>query len=260
MVRSKYRKPEQRRFLTCQFVARRQVGPNTVRVTIGGPDLRDFTPMGFDQWFRLFLPNGGTLRLPTVTNGLWAAQYMMMGKSTRPIGRNYTVRAHRPDPAEIDIDFAVHTTAGGELGPATAWATSAGPGSELAVFDEGITYQPPVEDGWQLLVGDHTALPAVLSILRDAPRDLRAEVFLEIPDARDAQEVDAPDGANIHWLVPNGTGALDALRGASFPDLPGYAFLAGGQALVTGARRHLVGERAMAKERVTFTGYWRQRG
>ena len=34
---------------------------------------------------------------------------------------------------------------------------------------------------WQLLVGDESALPAILGILDSAPTDLRAEVFIEIP-------------------------------------------------------------------------------
>ncbi|MET8797836.1 hypothetical protein ABZV91_15535 [Nocardia sp. NPDC004568] len=28
-------------------------------MTVGGPDLADFTPMHYDQWLRLFLPGRG---------------------------------------------------------------------------------------------------------------------------------------------------------------------------------------------------------
>ncbi len=255
-------KPQERRFLTAQVVASKELSPNFVRVTIGGESLRDFTPMGFDQWFRLFLPTEKGLRLPTWTNGAWFAQYMLMPKDIRPIGRNYTVRAHREaglfsDGPEIDIDFALHADESGNLGVASAWAKAAAPGAELGILDEGVTYQPTPGAEWQLLVGDETALPAIMGILGSAPRDLRAAVYIEIPHADDAQLMDAPAGAEIHWLVRNENRALDTVRAATLPSGPGYAFVAGGQKLAAGVRRHLVGDRKMPKDSVTFTGYWR---
>lgn len=267
MARRKYRKPVNRRFLPARVLGSERISPSFVRVTIGGDALRDFTPLGFDQWFRLFLPNGDGLRLPSTTGRLWFAEYMLMSSGTRPIGRNYTVRRYRAegrfgDGPEIDVDFALHADADGKLGTASAWATSATPGAELAIFDEGCTYQPPDGAAWQLLVGDETALPAIVGILASAPRDLRAEVYVEIPHSDDVQPVDAPAGVNINWLVradgtASGETALAAVRAATLPDGPAYAFAAGGQQLATSVRRHLVNERGLPKDAVTFTGYWR---
>lgn len=266
MARRSHRKPLHRQFLTAQVVGSERISPSFLRVTIGGESLREFTPLGFDQWFRLFLPNGDGLRLPTTTGRLWFAEYMLMSAGTRPIGRNYTVRHYRPDGRcggpEIDVDFALHADADGNLGTASAWATSATRGAELAIFDEGCTYQPPDGTTWQLLVGDETALPAIVGILGSAPRDLRAEVYVEIPLADDIQSVDAPVGVNVNWLVraggaASGETALAAVRAATLPEGPAYAFAAGGQKLATGVRRHLVNELGMSKDAVTFTGYWR---
>jgi NADPH-dependent ferric siderophore reductase len=47
------------------------------------------------------------------------------------------------------------------------------------------------------------------------------------------------------------------VRAAELPDGRGYAFVAGGQKLVSTMRRQLVTERAFPKESITFTGYWR---
>ncbi|CAM5573041.1 siderophore-interacting protein [Streptomyces spiroverticillatus] len=265
----KYRKPEQREFLVLRVVARKQISPNFVRVTLGGDALRNFVPMGYDQWFRVFLPTAkGVLRLPKRTNGLWVAEYMLMSKDTRPIGRNYTVRHHRTEGLygegpELDVDFVLHEDADGKLGPASAWARDAAPGDEIGIFDEGITYLPPAHTTWRLLVGDESALPALLGILASATDDTPTEVYVELPDPDDAQPLPAPrPNTTVHWLTrppgtPVGDTALAALRAATLPEGPGYAWTAGGRRLATGVRRHLVTDRGFPKDTVTFTGYWR---
>ncbi|MCX5202366.1 siderophore-interacting protein [Streptomyces sp. NBC_00237] len=264
----KYRKPERREFLVPHVVARKQISPHFVRVTLGGEALKSFVPMGYDQWFRVFLPTAdGVLRLPRRTNGLWVAEYLLMSKDTRPIGRNYTVRHHRTEGLygegpELDVDFVLHEDADGTLGPASAWARDASPGDEIGIFDEGVTFLPPPRATWHLLVGDESALPAVLGILASSPDDVPTEAYVELPDARDAQPVDTRPNTTLHWLTrppgtPVGDTALAAVRAATLPDGPGYAWTAGGQRLATGIRRHLVTDRGFPKDAVTFTGYWR---
>lgn len=267
--RSKFVKPEDRHITRARVLGSKQVSPNFIRVTIGGEELRSFTPMGFDQWFRMFIPQEGqtTLRVPSATSNLWYAQYLAMSKSTRPVVRNYTVRGFRAaehavygeDVPELDIDLVSH----GDAGPASAWARSAAPGDELALLDEGLIYNPTPEAQWQLLVGDESALPAIMGILGSAPADLRAEVFVEIPHAEDAQQVDTPAGVNLHWLVrpdPHqrpGALALETVRQAELPAGPSYTFVAGESDLSTGLRRHLVNDRKVPKSDIAFTGYWK---
>ena len=263
----KFRKPERREFLVAQVRARKEISPHFVRVTIGGPALASFRPMGHDHWFRLFLPTAKGLRLPRRTSGLWMAEYFLMPKDTRPVGRNYTVRHHRSqgmygEGAEIDIDFALHEDAGGTLGPASAWARDAAPGDELGIYDEGITFLPPAGAQWHLLAGDESALPAILGILASTAEDIPTEVYVELPHPDDAQPVETRPGTTLHWLTrekgaPVGETVLAALRAARLPAAPGYAWTAGGQKLATGVRRHLVTDRGFAKDAVTFTGYWR---
>ncbi|MBF6172839.1 siderophore-interacting protein [Nocardia blacklockiae] len=264
--RTKYLKPEERQLLTAEVVASKQVSPTFVRVTLGGAGLDAFVPMGFDQWFRLFLPGRSGLRLPTAASNLWYAQYLMMSKEHRPVVRNYTVREFYPagqgrygDTAELDIDFAMH----GDETPACAWASGAAIGSEVGLLDEGIMYQAPQHTSSVLLVGDESALPAIAGVLRSTPRDLRGAAFLEIPHPDDAQDLDEPEGVQVHWLPRTdptteiGRPALDAVRAADLPGADVYAFVAGEQKLASGLRRHLSGERGIPKADITFTGYWR---
>ena len=119
----------------------------------------------------------------------------MLPKSTRPVIRNYTVRAFRRDELELDIDFVCHGTAG-IAGP---WAESVEPGTEVAFIDQGCGWAPVPAD-WSLLVADESGLPAVLGILRDMPRDAVGHAIVELIDAADAQDVDAPAGMTLHWV------------------------------------------------------------
>ncbi|RDI51977.1 siderophore-interacting protein [Nocardia mexicana] len=264
--RTKHLKPEEREILTAEVLASKRVSPNFVRVTLGGAGLSGFTPMGFDQWFRLFLPGRNGLRLPTAASNLWYAQYLAMRKEHRPVVRNYTVREFRPagrgqfgDTAELDIDFAMH----GEDTPACEWASSAAVGSPVGLLDEGIMYQAPQYSSWSLLVGDETALPAIAGVLRSAPRDLRGAAFIEIAHPDDEQELGEPEGVQVHWLARTdptteiGGPALAAVRAAELPAKDVYAFVAGEQKLAAGMRRHLANERGVPKADITFTGYWR---
>lgn len=263
---SKYIKPKERRIVTGEVLATKQISPHFVRVSVGGADLAAFAPAGFDQWFRLFLPRNGELRLPSAGNSLWYAQWLRMGKEHRPIVRNYTVRSHRPagaghfgDTAEVDIDVAMH----GDRTPACAWASTALVGSPVGLLDEGITYRPSRPDAWSLLVGDESALPAIAGVLSSAPRGLRGSAYLEVADAGDAQELGEPEGMNVHWLVREDPGAevgslaLAAVRAADLPSQQVDAFVAGEQKMASGLRRHLTSDRGVAKADVTFTGYWR---
>nr|MDT0666258.1 siderophore-interacting protein [Micromonospora sp. DSM 115978] len=89
--------------LPATVVRSTRVTPRTVRVTIGGPDLARFRPLGFDQWFRLFIQQDGqdTFRKPGFSGFATFVHLRAMPKSVRPLMRNYTVRAYRADPPEI---------------------------------------------------------------------------------------------------------------------------------------------------------------
>lgn len=237
-----------------------RISPHFVRVTLGGEDLTRFTWLGFDQWVRLAIPvseKSDLDRMPQTFDLKGWLRYVVVPKGVRPVVRNYTLRQHRPQAHEIDIDFVVHGTEG-VAGP---WAGQAAPGDQVAFIDQGCGWRDLPSD-WSLLVADESGLPAVAGILRDLPRSASGHAIIEIPDDADQQETGAPDGVEVHWLVRDpdaapGATALEALRGLEFPDGTPYAFVVGERGLATGGRRYLVGERGIAKEQVTFSGYWR---
>lgn len=242
-----------------EVIRRELVTPHMTRVTIGGADVERFEHRGFDQWFRLALPvsdESGLERMPQKFGVAGYLSWMAIPKGRRPVVRNYTVRDHRP--GEIDIDFVVH----GSEGVAGPWAARAEPGERVALIDQGCGWRGLAAD-WNLLVADESGLPAVLGILRDMPRDATGHAIIELFDERDRQDVEAPAGVTVEWLVreaaaPPGSAALPALRAFDGPAGTPYAFAVGEQSLAAEARRHLVRDRGVPKTQVTFSGYWRR--
>ncbi|WP_369407393.1 siderophore-interacting protein [Schumannella soli] len=238
-----------------------RVSPHFQRITIGGDDLARFEYQGFDQWFRLAIPvaegDPAFDRLPDRIDMRGYLKYLTLPKATRPVIRNYTVRAYRPEQRELDIDFVVH----GDEGVAGPWAAAAKPGAPLALIDQGCGWSPVPAD-WFLLVADPSGLPAVAGILRDLPRDAKGIAIIELDTLDDAQHIDAPDSIDLHWVIrPDGTKvgetALQHVRDLPFPVGEPYAFAVGEAALVTGTRRYLVSELGVNKKNVTFCGYWK---
>ncbi|GAA3419317.1 siderophore-interacting protein [Streptosporangium vulgare] len=257
----KVRTPETRKMITLEVLANTRLSPGFATITLGGPELEHLTPTGRDQTVRLFFPRDGqdTLRMPSFSNEAWMAELLLLPKSRRPWVRNFTIRRTRPELGEVDIEFVLH----GDT-PASSWARRARPGDPAGIFDMGLTYLPPAEASWQLLVGDESAVPAILAILEDAPASLAGEVFLEVPESADIRPAIAvPEGMRVHWLPRDGAGglpgtlALETVRRS--PLRPGrfYTWVAGETRLATGLRRHLVNDRGVPKSDIAFFGYWR---
>ena len=230
--------------------------PHLRRVVLTGPDVRSFVDDGPDQRVKLLLPRPGQRRPLALPADGWYARWQAMDPATRPVLRSFTVRAARPERAELDLDLVRH----GDTGPASRWASRARPGDEVALFGPRAEYVPRTDTDLHLLVGDHTALPAVAAITERLPPDARGHVLVQVPDPDDELPLPAPPGMAVRWLhAAAGRDALTpavralGLTGARRP----AAWVAGERATVAAVRRHLVDGARWPAERVTSCGYWR---
>lgn len=270
-VASRLVKPETQELLRLTVLRTQRLSPHWMRVTLGGGDIDRFHPMGYDQWFRIFLPvhgEAGLERVPAKANRLFGyLRFLRIPEGMRPAMRSYTVRAFRPADgaasAELDVDFVVHEGTDGSMGPAPSWAVAAQPGEDVAIIDEGLVFNPERGTGRVLLVSDETGAPAIAGICGSLPADATGLAIVEVPSHDDALPFPHPDGIAVRWVVRDdpharpGAAALEALRGAALPEGRFHAFLVGEQQLATGARRLLVQERGVDKADVGFCGYWR---
>ncbi|MEU7003194.1 siderophore-interacting protein [Nonomuraea sp. NPDC046570] len=242
-----------------------QIAPHFVRVTLGDGDIARFTPMGYDQWFRLFIPVPGK-PLPRLPDKLTMAsylRYLTISKQDRPILRSYSVRAYRAEGPEIDVDFVLHDPpAGGTPGSAASWAQTCRPGDQVAILDEGVTFNPPADTTNVLLVADESGLPAIGGILASLPRDVSGRALVEVPSPADVQELDPPPGVTVDWVIRDdphalpGRAVLAAAEQVALPDEPTFGWVVGEQALPVALRRHWIAA-GLPKDRIVFCGYWR---
>ncbi|MCR6484892.1 siderophore-interacting protein [Amycolatopsis sp. OK19-0408] len=260
-------KPESAELLTLRVLRRERISPHFARVTIGQDDVTAFRPMGFDQWFRLFIPvaEGSLARLPKTLNALAYAKYLTIAKTSRPVLRNYTVRAFRPDGPdgpELDVDFVLHgSEADGTAGPAALWAQRCARGDAVAILDEGIGFNPAPDRTHFLLVADETGLPAIAGVLGSLPRSATGHAVIELPDADDEQPLDAPPGIEVTWLprtrgATPGQTALAAAQDLPTPTTPAHAWVVGESTLAVSLRRHWV-RAGIPKQDIMFCGYWK---
>src|SRR6478609_7072159 len=210
MAFSKLVKPETQDLVHLTVLRSERLSPHWMRVTLGGGEIEKFRPMGFDQWFRLFLPIGGDAgleRVPAKANKMFGyLKFLRIPDGERPVMRNYSVRAFRPATAdagaEIDVDFVLHGSAvEGTAGPASRWAETCRPGENVLIIDEGLTFNPQRGTERVLLVGDETALPAIASISASLPVEASGTAIIEVPSAEDALEFPHPPGLEVVWIV-----------------------------------------------------------
>ncbi|WP_413320706.1 siderophore-interacting protein [Agrococcus sp. 1P02AA] len=246
------------KFIELEVLENQQVSPHIRRVTLGGDEVSAMTPQGYDQWFRFFMRREGqeSLHVPQ-SPSTWFPQYLAMRASNRPWIRNYTVRGFRLESGELDIDFVCHE----DPGPGAAWAMRAVRGERAVLLDEGLLYNDNGLPGDVLMVGDESALPAIAGICESLDEGVRGTAVIEVGHRDDIQQFERPMEVDVRWVERGqaraGDAALEELRGLHLSDDLGYAYSAGEQLLATGTRRHLVRDRGMEKQRITFTGYWK---
>ena len=256
------------RFFELEVAQTRRISTGMQRVTFraaqpGG--LAEFNSGGRDQRFKLFLPrpeqDGPTEPAPVDAGELWYAAWRAQDPDRRTIMRTYTVREQRREPAEIDVDFALHH----EPGPGAQWALECRAGDRLAALgptdweNGGVDFRPPAGTDEVLLAGDESALPAIAGILAQLGTGTRVRAWIEVGHADDIQELPTWAEAEISWLVRGAGPRLAEAVGAAAPATErAYAWVAGEAGEVRTLRRHLVGPANMDRRHVTFTGYWRR--
>jgi len=230
--------------------------PRVLRVTFAGEELAGFEPHGPAEHIKVFFPPPGQDRPVRPTYDADGRPVYPPGVE-RPVSRTYTSRRWRPDALELDVDFVLH----GE-GPGASWAQRARPGDAAMVGGPGGPFRLDPEARWYVLAADACAVPAVGTILETLPSSARADVYLEVSDEAEHQQLESAAAVNVTWLHAAGgqPGALleKTIRALRLPDGPGRVFVACEAAVMRDIRRHLLFDRGLAGEAMHTHGYWKQ--
>lgn len=284
---------------------REQITPSIVNLTFTGDHLDEATTFAPDQRVKLFFGREPG-EVPAMAERFapdedWYAAYRKLPAQERPCMRTYTIRAVRPQQKELDVEFALH----GDIGPASKWACHAQPGDGLSISAPqrdyqgapiGCEWKPPANPRHILLIGDETALPAIMGIIEELDARYRhgsrprVQALIEVPLKSDRRPL--PGWIEAAWLPREGLECQygerlsQALRMLSLPkqsychvgaaelaiDIDQdilwdvseltpedhfYAWIASESKACLDMRRYLIDDRCIPKHQVTAMGYWR---
>ncbi|NRB00696.1 MAG: siderophore-interacting protein [Rhodobacteraceae bacterium] len=223
--------------------------PNMIRVTFSGPELEGF-PVGREGGnCKLLIPD------PEETRDAFEDR---VEHGPAPQRRTYTVRHYREDSGELDIDFVAH----GDNGPASRWATQAKPGDFLGFMGPSTAKVTDFTADWYLVAADPSALPVAAATLEAMPRDAKGICLFEVTAEEDRQDIDAPEGMEMHWLVhphPDkaSTQQEDFLRKMAWPEGRVQTCIAGESGVIKSLRGYLHREKGIPREDTYISGYWK---
>jgi NADPH-dependent ferric siderophore reductase len=176
-----------------------------------------------------------------------------------PTMRTYTVRSWDEDTRELTVDFVYH----GDEGVAGPWAATAKPGDVLWFNGPGGAYAPDAAADWHLLVGDESALPAIGAAVEQLPPGARATVLVEVGDEAEEQKLGGSGEVAVTWFHRAGSGGrrgdgvVAAVEALEFPPGDTQVFVHGEAGFVFRIRKNLFEDRALPRDRVSLSGYWR---
>jgi NADPH-dependent ferric siderophore reductase len=205
------------------------LGEHFVSIAFGGEALADFVSLGFDDHVKFMLDDG----------------------TGEPVRRDYTPRRYDAQSRQLTIEFALHGH-----GAASDWARQAAPGQPAVIGGPRGSMIVPPDFDWHLLVADATGLPAIRRRLEELPAGTRAMVVaLVAPGDRILPATQAQ--LDVHW-ADDADALVAAVRALTLPAGEGYAWGGGEAAMMKRVRDVLVDEKALPKEAMRMSAYWKQ--
>lgn len=206
------------------------LGEHFVSVTFTGDALEDFISLGFDDHVKFMLDDDA---------------------SGEPVRRDYTPRHYDAQSRQLTIEFALHGH-----GAASDWARHAAPGQSAIIGGPRGSMIVPLDFDWHLLVADATGLPAIRRRLEELPAGTRA-IVVALVDAADRILPDTQAQLELHWL-DDADALVAAVQALALPAGEGYAWGGGEAAMMKRVRDVLANEKALPKEAMRISAYWKQ--
>lgn len=205
-----------------------QLSPGFVSITFKGEALADFNSLSFDDHVKFMFDDAG-------------------GQQVR---RDYTPRRFDREAREIDLEFKLHGHPG-----AAEWARSAVVGQRAIIGGPRGSMILPLAMDWHLLIGDASALPAVMRRLEELPQDARLQAVLLV-DPADRREVPTRAQADVRW-VSSADELLQVLQALPLLEGAGLAW-GGGEAALMARVRQLLIDKGLPRQAARISAYWKQ--
>jgi len=223
--------------------------PNMIRVNFSGPGLADFPEGREGGNCKLLLPE------PDETCEHFSKRLL---DGSPLVKRTYTVRHYSRDSQVLSIDFVAH----GDEGPASRWASHARRGDFLGFSGPSEPKVAHFEADWYLVAADPSAIPVVAATLEAMPRHAKGVAVFEVTSLEDKQDIDAPAGVEMHWLIhPDPHVASTAqeafIRALHLPDKHIQTCIAGESGVIKSLREILSQRDNLQRSDTYIAGYWK---
>lgn len=223
------------------------ISPDLIRVIAGGPGYEDFADNdSTDKYVKILFADPAHALTPPYD----LTRLREESPEKLPTRRTYTVRASDPERQQLTIDFVVH----GDDGVAGPWARAAEPGDTLVVSGAGGGYRPDPSAPWHLLVGDHTALPAISSAVEAMTPDAVGHVLLSVAEPADRILPEVPEGVRVQWTTTDDE-LLTALAAVPWAEGHPGVFAHGERGTIKEVRA-LLKQREVPRESLSISAYW----
>lgn len=239
-------------FVPASVTGREWLSPRIVRVMLGGDGLRQLEIRQPASSVRVLLPwpeRPEALQLPS-----WDGNRFVLDDGRRPPIRTLTPRHHDPREGRLALDVVVHGD-----GAAARWASSAAPGSPVALSGPARGYEIDSAAEELVLGGDETAYGAVCSIAEAAPHRMPVRVFLEVGSGEPRPPIPPHPRCQHEWLTATpapGRAVADRLAGMELSG--GTRLWAAGEAgAMQRLRQSLFGDRGVPRASAIIRGYWK---
>ena len=120
--------------------------------------------------------------------------------------RVYTIRGVNKQTKEFYIDFVTHLSS--RYCPGSDWAISCKPNFKVGLIGpNGTDFQ---KADYYILLGDETALPCIARQLEHMHLKSSGEVYIEVNQKEDIQDLKYPKGVSINWIFRNNKPAQES--------------------------------------------------
>ncbi|CAH6785073.1 NADPH-dependent ferric siderophore reductase [Vibrio chagasii] len=224
------------------------ITPNMQRITFSGEGLSKYPAECVGGYIKLLFSPLGTTDLSQLNEG------------ERPTMRTYTIRHYNPVEKFIEVDFVRHITKDLQCGFAARWAMSAQVGDTISVAGPGLIQGLNLESDWFFLVADMTSLPALSAKVKTLPESAIGHAVIQINSAADKQELEAPEGIKITWLIEDETSKTlsQTVRSLTWLDGQVSVWTACEFESMRELRQYFRNEKEVAKENIYISSYWKR--
>lgn len=179
------------RFRTLIVEQVQDLTPHMRRLVLAGEEMEGFRSLGFDDHVKVFPPLEGRAQvLPSVdedNNPVWTGP--------TPVGRDYTPRGYQEGADRLVLDFAT-----GHGGPVTQWVEQVRVGDEVGLGGPRGSFLVPPGHERQVLIGDDTAIPAILNRLEALSEGVKAVAVIEVEGPQDEHPVHSGAEVEVVWI------------------------------------------------------------